>query len=839
MNIWLLKMAWRDGRKNAGRLLLFTASIVLGIAALVGINSFGESLRGQIESEAKELLGADLEVSSRSPIPEKVLQRFDSLGFKSASEVSFASMVYFPKSGGTRLINVRAMAGEFPFYGKIETNPNRDQIYFDKAQKALVDQTLLMQFDAMPGESVKIGKLIFDIDASVLKVPGRSAISTTVAPPVFIPLNLLPETGLNELGSRMNYKLYAKYPSGFNPAEIEKSLRPWLESQELEVDDVNDRKDSVGNAYTDLTGFLNLTAFIALILGCVGVAGSVNIYMKEKLQSVAILRCLGASGVQAMSIYLIQVIAIGLVGSIIGAVLGASIQMLLPGLFAEFLPFEVGLKISWTSIIQGIVTGTVAALLFSLFPLIKIRKISPLKAIRASFENRETDRLSILIYLLILLFVIGFAWLQLDSIGQALIFTTGLLVAFALLAGTSALIIWLVRRFFPRNVSFILRQSLANLYRPNNQTLLLVVTIGLGTALISTLLISQDLLVNKLKFSASGANKPNMVLFDIQSGQIDSLRVLVQREGLPVISTVPIVTMRLEGIKGRSIGEIRSDSLNPVDERFLNREYRVSYRDAPSDSETLIKGTWPKAVKDNKDSIFISLEEGIATELHAALGDEIDFNVQGVMMKTYVSSIRKVDWQRMSTNFLVMFPTGVLEKAPKFHVLLTRFDSTAQSANFQKAVVTQFPNISIIDLELVLNTVDEVLGKVSFVIRFMAFFSVFTGLLVLIGSVLITKYQRIHESVLLRTLGALRHHVLRINALEYIFLGSLAALAGILISLLAGWLLAWLSFETAFRPDMPMLIIVYAAITSITLIIGLASSGGVFTKPPLEVLRRE
>lgn len=814
------------------------SSIVLGISALVAINSFGENLSQQIDNEAKELLGADLQVSSRTPIDDLVRQRFDSLGFEMAEEISFASMVYFPKNGGTRLVNIRALEGNFPFYGQVELEPVSVQEEFYSGELAFADQTLMLQFEALPGDTMRVGNLNFPIAAKVLKVPGSSAIGTTIAPPVFIPKATMPETGLMQLGSRMNYKVYAKYPDNFDQGVFENFLKPWLEETDLNFDDVSERKKSVGNAYSDLTGFLNLTAFIALILGCVGVAGSVNVYMKEKVQSVAVLRCLGASGKEAMAIYLIQILGMGLIGSILGAALGAIIQLFLPRLFIDFLPFEVALEISWISILQGIATGVIAAILFALFPLLGVRRISPLQAIRASFENTEKDKLLYFVYLFILVFIIWFSWIQLDDFLQAFIFAAGLFIAFAVLTGVSQAIIWLVRRYFPNGGSFVLRQSLSNLYRPNNQTLILVVTIGLGTALIVTLLISQELLVDKLKFSAAPESRPNMVLFDVQTNQLDELKDLVVENDFPVISEVPIVTMRLDGLNGRKVQEIRSDTTSRIKDRWLNREYRVSYRDTLSDSEELIAGNWPKPVVDPLDTIFISVEEGMARDMDLTLGDEVVFNVQGALMNTYVGSIRKIDWQRITTNFLVMFPEGVLEKAPKFHVILTRFTTSEESADFQSSVVSAFPNVSIIDLELVLNTVDEVLSKVSFVIQFMAFFSIFTGVLVLIGSVLISKYQRVQESVLLRTIGAQKKHILRINTLEYVLLGSLAALSGIAIALIAGWLLAWFSFETVLTPNLGLLAVVYLSITGLTVIIGLSNTRDVVRKSPLEILRR-
>ncbi|MBK6265721.1 FtsX-like permease family protein [Marivirga sp. S37H4] len=836
---WLLKMAWRDSRKNRSRLFLFMSSIVLGIAALVAINSFGDNLTTQINSEAKELLGADVEIESRNPIPDSLRQFLSELNIEQSEELSFASMVYFPNTGGTRLVNIRAVEGDYPFYGQIVTTPKQAAEEFYLQNNALVDQSLMLQFNAKTGDSVKVGDLSFLIAGEVNKTPGQSAITTTVAPPVFIPLSQLESTGLLQTGSRINYKLYIKFPEGVNYTTFFKEkLEPRLEKEEVRYDDVEERKEELGDAYSDLTGFLNLTAFIALLLGCMGVASSVQVYVKEKVQSVAILRCLGASSSQGVWIYLIQIFFMGLIGSLIGAALGTVIQYYLPQLFKDFLPFEIELFISGFAILQGVVIGVITSVLFALFPLLQIRKISPLKVLRASFEPEQKDRMKYFVFFLVVLFIFGFSFSQLRDWQNALVFTIGLILSALILFGVGKLIIWLVRRYFPTGSSFVVRQGLANLYRPNNQTLILVITIGIGTALITTLLLSQDLLLNKVKMSSS-ANQPNMVLFDIQEHQVNELTEMTIADSLPVIQQVPIVTMRLASLKGRSVDELKNDTTTNIKNWVLNREYRVTYRDELIESETLIEGEFQGEVQNSNDSIFVSLDKGLSEDMKVDIGDPITFNVQGAMIKTYVGSIREIDWQRVQTNFLVLFPEGVLEEAPKFHVLLTRYEDVNQSAAYQQKIVKKFPNISIIDLDLILKTLDEVLGKISFIIQFMAFFSIITGIIVLIGSVSISKFQRIQEAVLLRTIGASKKQIIRINLMEYFFLGSIASLTGIFIALLATWALAYFSFETAFVPNFGGALVAYIAITGLTVLIGLMNSRSVVNKPPLEILRKE
>lgn len=835
--LWSLQMAWRDSRKNRGRLMLFMSSIVLGIAALVAINSFGDNLRTQVNDEAKSLLAADLKIDSRQPIPTEIISLIDSLHFSVVQETSFGSMVVFEKSGNTRLVNVRAVSTGFPIFGKLVTMPLSAATDLHKGNKALVDKTIMLQFGAKDGDIIRIGNSQFIIEGTVMKVPGQAGIVGSVAPPIFIPISYMDATGLIQRGSRLNYTAYIEYADADGNRLVESVLKPRLDKAELNYEDVAKRKELVGNAFSDLTGFLNLTAFIALLLGCIGVAGSVHIYMKEKVASVAILRCLGASANRSMNIFLVQIFLMSLIGSLIGATLGTLIQFVMPAVFADFLPLELKMQISFPAIATGIATGVAAAMLFALFPLLEIRNVSPLKAIRASFEPDTKKRGSWLAYFLIALFIILFAYLQLDTWKRALVFSFALFLSFGVLAAFAGLVMRLTRKYFPVRSSFTLRQGLSGLYRPGNQTLILMVTIGLGTILITSLWMSRQLLLDKLEMTSSNDERPNMIIFDIQDSDLESVQQTIEQEQMPVIATTPIVSMRLHALKDRTVAELRKDSLSEVKSWVLDREYRVTYRDSLTDAENIISGKWRGRVRNSSDTIFISVSENFVDDMKLDLGDAVTFNVQGAMVRTVVGSIRKVDFQRIEPNFVVLFPAGVLEEAPKFHVVVTRFTSPEQSASFQRAVVSRFPNVSIIDLNLILQTVDDVLKKVSFIIQFMALFSIFTGIVVLIGSVILSKYQRIRESVLLRTLGASRRRIFGINLVEYFFLGSLASLTGIAISVVLNMALAHFSFNAILTPDILPLLFSYLFITILTVIIGLLNSREVVNKTPLEVLR--
>ena len=837
---WLLKMAWRDSRRNRSRLLLFVSSIILGIAAMVAIYSLGDNMSDEVDRQASALLGADLEISSNKQISPAIRKMTDSLGDKRSEQQSFTSMIWFPKNEGTRLVQVRALSGGFPYYGALETVPASAGRSFRNGQAALVDQTVMLQFNAKVGDTIKLGTLNFVIAGTLMSAPGQTGLSASVAPVVYIPLQYLEQTGLSQKGSRISYAFYFQFNKAVKMDQLVNKIEPRLEAEGLNYDTVESQKEDTIRSLKDLTQFLALISFIALLLGCIGVASAIHIYVREKINSVAILRCLGARGSQAFLIYLIQIVVIGFIGSLAGAALGTIIQQFLPYALKDFLPVAITTELSWKAIGQGLLLGLVISFLFALLPLISIRNVSPLNTLRLSFQSLRLfrDPVKWLVYLAILLFILGFSYIQLNGAQQALFFSIGVLIAFLLLVGVAAVLMWAVRRFFPDSWGYLWRQGLANLFRPNNQTTILIVAIGLGTAFICTMVSVQSILLNRVMLSASG-NQSNTVLFDIQPLQKDSVMALARQQGLPIDGTVPIVNMRLEKVNNITVETLEKDSTIKMHQWVFDREYRVTFRDSITPSEKITKGKWIGAVDTSNGNVYISLEERFAKSNSIDIGDTMMFNVQGSVIPTIVGSMRAVDWNRIQTNFLVVFPTGVLEEAPQFHVLMTRIPTKEASARFQQLMVQRFPNVSIIDLSLVLSIVDQLLDKVGFVIRFMAGFSIFTGLIVLIASVLISKYQRIQESVLLRTLGASRKQIFYITALEYFFLGALAAATGIVLSLGISWLLARFVFETEFTLQWLPLLIVFVCICLLTVFIGLINSRAVVRRPPLEILREE
>jgi putative ABC transport system permease protein len=405
------------------------------------------------------------------------------------------------------------------------------------------------------------------------------------------------------------------------------------------------------------------------------------------------------------------------------------------------------------------------------------------------------------------------------------------------LAGIATLMMKAIKNYFPKGARFTTRQSLLNLFRPNNQTVVLLVAIGLGTFLISTLYFTKDFLLAKTEIGQS-SETANLITLDVQPDQLSDVVNTFKENDLPVIDNIPLVTMRMHSINNKLVNTLRTDTTTQIRGWILNHEFRTTYRDSLIASEELMEGEWISS-QTSQDPIKISISDNLASDALLSIGDPVVFNVQGVLMETVVGSIRKVDWANLQLNFSIVFPDGVLESAPQFNVLTTYAATEQASAALQRDLVSKFPNVSIIDLRQVFSVVEDILDKVSWIINFMAFFSILTGIIVLIGSVRTSKYQRIKESVLLRTLGAKNKQILTITALEYVFLGVLGSLVGILLALVSSFFLALFVFKEPFVPSVIPFLVFLPGISVLVLAIGLSNIRGVLKSSPLEVLRRE
>ena len=838
---FVLTMAWRDSRASRRRLVLYSFSVVLGIAALVSIGSFSANVRQAIDGEARGLLGADLFVTASSPLPKAVIDVL--LGYHGtlAREESFSSMMSF-SSGGLRLVQVRAVEGPFPFYGRFETDPADAATALGKGGAVVViEPTLLSQFNAKVGDRVKLGKTLFTIAGSLRKVPGESPGVAMMAPRAYIPMDSLAATGLSGAGALARYRAMVKLPAGVSPEAVAGAVKERFPTLRLSFETVAERKRNLGQALTNLDGFLSLVGFIALVLGGIGVASALHAHIREKVATVALLRCLGSSARQGFAVYLVQGLAVGVAGSLAGGFLGVAVQRAIPAFAKGLLPVDVDFFISWPALLRGMGSGIVVCMLFSLLPLLSIRRIPPLAALRSAVAERAgtaPDPWRLALGAVIAAFVAAFAVWQTGSVAVGLGFAGMLAVGFALLAGLATAVAWAARRFVPRSLPYVVRQGLANLHRPNNRTVLLLLSLGLGTFLIMTLFLVRTTLLREVQ-GVDASGRPNLILFDIQDDQIEPVEGIAAAAGCPITESAPIVTMKIKAVRGMTVERILEDKRARIPSWTLRREYRSTFRGALSPTEKLTQGTFTGRADAAAGPVPVSVEDGLARDMQLHLGDEIVWDVQGLDVRTRVGSIRTVEWRRLEPNFFVVFPQGVLEGAPKTYIAALRTPTPEDSGKVQRAVVDAFPNVTAIDLAVVVETLDAIFSKVAFAVQFMALFTVATGLIVLAGAILTGRRQRMRETVLLRSLGATRRQVSLIQLVEYAVLGIQAAVVGGLLAVAGNALLARFVFHVPGSASLLELCAGIALVSSLTVATGFAASRGIADHPPLEILRQE
>jgi len=858
---FILAMGRRESRASRRRLGLYAGSIGLGVAALVSINSFRANVTDAIRAEARGLMGADLELRSTRRFSAPIQELIDSTASDEivvSYVTNFAAMALAVDVQRTHLVDVRAVQGSYPFYGTIETEPPGRWAHLRSAHNALVDPAVLVQLDAAVGDTIAIGNARFTIDGLLTKVPGDVGFVTALGGRVYIAAAYLDETGLLGFGSRTVYRAFFRFAEHRSLDSFLATYEDLLRNEQVRYETATEREQDFTNVLDLMARFLGLVGLIALLLGGVGVASAVHVFVRGKLQTVAILRCLGASQQMVFAIYLLQAVMLGVLGATSGVALGLVVQASLPTLLRDFLPVEIHVSVEWPVIFAGLVIGVWVAVMFALLPLLTVRNIAPLQALRREFESaRSPGVLRFGAHAAVVLTMVAL------SIWQAPDLTLG--AAFAVALGSTTLLLWLsawfliwmTRRLFSRKARYVYRQGIANLYRPHNQTVAITLAVGFGVFLVTTVYVVQGSVLRQISLDAT-PNRPNLVLFDVQKDQRDSVESLIVSHGLPILNTTPIVPARISHLKGRNVREILSDTAGPRVPRWaLQREYSNTYRDSLVDSERLVEGVWwnsgylrREGERGNQpsrrplsqprtaaDVYRISVEQQLARDLRVAIGDRITWDIQGVQLETEVTNLREVDWARLNLNFFVVFEPGALDDAPQTFVTVTRSESARHRAEVQRDLVLAFPNVAGIDLAVVQESIDSILSTVSFAVRFMALFSIVSGLIVLGGAVATSRFQRIKESVLLKTLGGRNRQIRQILLTEYAALGLLAGLTGILLGSAAGGAFVAFALELSFHPPILPLAAIWLGTAALTAAIGLASSRDVFRKPPLMVLR--
>lgn len=842
-----LALAWRETRGSRRTLVLLVGAIAVGVAALVAIRSFADAVRSSVRGQARALLGADLVAGSGRPLSAAAeaalagLVRDAGGGAGVARVTSFGAMASVAGGERARLVQVLALEPGYPFYGEVLTEPAGRWGGF--AGAALVDDALLIALDARVGDTLAVGEARFPIRAAVKNFPGDVSVRTSLGPRVFVAHEAAEATGLLGAGSRARYEAYLRLPEGAVAERLVDRHRPLLAAERLSLRTVADDQRRLSESLGRLGSYLGLVGLVALLLGGIGVASAVHVMVRRRLTTIAVLRCLGASSRRVLAVYVAQALALGVLGSAVGCALGVLVQAALPRLLGGFLPVAVEARLSLPAIASGLLTGAFAAALFALLPLLSVRRVPPLAALRRDVERQAvpSDRERRLALLALAAGVVAMAAVEAGSLRSGAVFALGLGLALLALAAAATALRSLLRRTAAPRLSYPLRQGLANLHRPANQTLAVVLALGFGAFLLATLIVVQHNLLRDLR--ADAGPRSNLALFDVQPDQLEGVLSELAATGARRSPPVPIVPMRLQSVKGVPVAQRLAQAAAGAPVRapswLMRREFRSTYRAKSTAGEVVIAGRWWDAPHDGTGPVPVSLEVEMARDLEVSVGDEIVWDVQGVSFASRVASLRRVEWARFEPNFFAVFPEGALEAAPQTFVTLARLEDPAARGKLLRRLVDRFPNVSALDLADIQRILEELLARIAWAVRFLALFSVATGGLVLLGAVMASRLERLREAVVLKTLGATRRQVVRVVVAEYACLGLLAAATGVLLATGAGWALTRFLFESRFSlPALPLAGFA-AAVAALTVALGASGSLDVFRKTSLELLRNE
>jgi putative ABC transport system permease protein len=844
----LLALAWKESRTARRRLLLYMSSISLGVAALVAIDSFASNTQRSVREQARALLGGDIALTSRQSFPKPFIATLDTLrreGVQLADVTTFSSMALVQRTGLTRLAQIRAVTPGYPFYGEILTAPAGQWARLQSGRYALVDPSLLVATDSHVGDTLSLGFSRFIILGTLTSVPGDVAVASAIGPRVYIPAQYVDETSLLMFGSRSEHETLVKLPPTLPPQRFLFRIKKQLDSAQVRARTVAQTEFNLTQAIDQLRDFLSVIGLVALLLGGIGVASGVNAFVMRKIDTVAILRCLGATSRQVLAIYLIQAAAMGLLGAAFGAVLGIGLQLGLPLVLADFLPVDVRVSAEPAAVLTGMLVGVWVALVFALRPLVALRNVSPLQTLRResdaeALRGAPFDPVRVLVALAIVLSIAALGVARAQDVRQGLGFAIGIGTAVGVLYLSAAAMSLSARRVVRPSWPFVLRQGVASLYRPGNQTRSVVLALGFGVFLMSTIYQVQNNLLRTVNVKLD-ASRANVVFFDVQDDQGAPLDSLIRAKGYTIVQQTPIVPMKIVAINSLSGPRLMDDtaqgSATPRPRWVLRREFRSTFRDSLVPSERVTAGTFHTGGSPSDQLPQLSLDKGVAQDLHVGVGDTITWDVQGVRVKSRITSLREVNWTRFEPNFFAVFETRALEKAPRQYVVLADVRGDAAVARLQRDVVTRFPNVSSIDLTMIQQTVGRVLAKVSTAMRFMAALCLALGIPVLFSAVSATRRERLREGVLLKVLGATRRQVGRIMLAEYMLLGGLGSLVGVVLSAGGAWALMRYVFKQPFVPAVVPALAVAVLMIGIAVSIGMLTGRDVFRETPMAALR--
>jgi putative ABC transport system permease protein len=851
---FVLRMAMREIRASWQRLLFFFICIAIGVGSIVALRSLIQSVRVALAGEARTLLGGDVVVNTNRAWTPVVLDRLaaeQQAGRVTArldtAEIPTMVRPADPSVPGARMVELKAVGPGFPLYGELTLQDGPYSHATLAGRGALVRPELLTQFNLDVGDAIQIGREPFEIRGVITAEPGRRIGAFTLGPRVIIDRADLEATGLMTFGSRISYQQVLRVPEPVAD-ELTEELREAFANEFVNVRWYRRTEDQMGENLTRAENYLSLVGLVVLILGGIGVSSVTRVFVQQKVRSIAILKCIGSSSRQMLAIYMTQVLVLGIAGSVLGVALAAAVMAAVPSFVGDLVElWKVDFGLTPSAVLQGLAIGLLVSMLFSFVPLLEVRHVKPSLLLRQDIPHPAgIDWLKWGVAAAVAAALVAVAAWQAGSVEVGLMLSGGFVATAVILNLVGA---GLVRAVQPlRNSrSFALRHAVLHIARPGNQTRVILLAVGLGAFFILGV---RSLQVNLLRDFAiqAGPNAPDMFLIDIQQDQRDQLAAFLDASNgdMAPAKIIPTLRARVVGVRGQ---DMDLDNYQETRGRGLAREYTVTYRSQLEANEQLIEGEWwGDAPYGGQPEV--SIEERFSDPdddgnfrmgSRIQVGDEMRFDVLGRVITARVASVRRVDWQDFRAGgFMFVFRPGTFEGAPHTYVAALRgpVDGTAR-ATMQAQLVRDYPNVSAIDLREILQTIQTIVTNVTLAITVVGLLVLLSGGLILVGAVSMTKFRRVYEAAILKTLGASGRLIAAMLVLEYGVLGAIAGTVGALGAIALSWGVARFALDLPWEPAPGLTIGGIVATSLLVATIGVVASIDVLRHKPLATLRAE
>jgi putative ABC transport system permease protein len=845
---FVLRMAAREIRASWRRLLFFFVCIAVGVASIVAIRSVIQNVRTGLTREARALTGADVVVSGNNAFTQAVrdaVAREREAGRVTVVTEAIETPTMVRPAGGAappaRMVELRAVQAEFPLYGTLTLREGTYSHELLRNHGVLVRPELLAQLGLAVGDELLIGTQPFEIRGVVDREPGRNVGAFSLGSRVFIDHADLESTGLLSFGSRASRELLLQVADAEREApRVARGLDQQFRNEFVRVRNFRQIENDIGEDLARSENYLSLVGLVVLILGGIGVSSVTRVFVQQKVRSIAILKCVGATSRRVLAVYLTQVVVLGIAGSALGVAVAAGVVGALPLLVtsvAPLLPPEYGLTPA--AVVQGMAIGLLVSVLFSVVPLLDVRSVKPSLLLRHDIPPpARVDWLKWGVTAAVAGSLVAVAAWQAGSLRVGLVLSGGFVgIAIALhLVG-----LLLVRVVQPLRYarSFALRQAVLHVARPGNQTRVILLAVGMGAFFVLGV---RGLQANLLRdFSIQlGDDAPDMFLMDVQSSQRDAVVELVDGENgaAPAPTLIPVLRARVIGVRGK---DVNLDSYEDVrGRRGLSREYTVTYRPALNANETLLEGAWWDDVPATGEP-HVSIEESLRRRYDIQVGDQMTFDILGRQITARVVSTREVDFRDFRAGgFMFVFRPGTFDQAPHGFIATARGPADPDArARMQSRLVSRFPNVSVIDLREVLATIQEIVGNITLAVTVVGALVLLSGALILIGAVSMTKFRRVYEAAILKTLGASSRLIATMLLLEYGVLGAIAGAVGAIGAVALSWAIARFALELPWEPAPVLTIVGIAATAGFVALVGVLASLDVLRHKPLATLRAE